>query len=114
MYDKNTDLFIADVRLVFRNCECFNAPGHEATLLAVRASEMFEKAIRDPSNYQTHIRAKTKVRAALAADLFADTCQAKKTTASGGGGGSSLSASATKIPTRPLPRKYAKATCFFL
>ncbi len=88
-YDKNTDLFIADVRLVFRNCECFNAPHHEATQFAVRASEMFEKAIRDPKNFQTHIKTKSK---------------AKKSVPSG----SSLSASGSKISSRPAPRKYTE------
>ncbi len=92
LYEKNTDLFIADVRLVFRNCECFNAPGHEATLLAVRASEMFERAIRDPNNFQSVIKTKQKSKKSLAS--------------SGGGGGGALSSSASKISSRPLSRKY--------
>jgi hypothetical protein len=94
-YDKNTDLFIADVRLVFRNCECFNARGHEATTLAVKASEMFERAIRDPQNYQSIIKTKSKAK--------------KSVTGGGGGGGggsNALSTSASKISTRPAARKY--------
>lgn len=59
LYEHNTDLFIADVRLVFRNAECFNLPVHEASTLAVRASEMFERAIRDPFNYLEIVKSKT-------------------------------------------------------
>ena len=91
LYERNTDLFIADVRLVFRNCECFNGPFHDATTQAVRASEMFEKAIRDPNNFQVHIKTKSK---------------AKKSTG-GGSSSNALSASASKIASRPAPRRYA-------
>lgn len=48
-YNNDTDLFIADVRLVFRNCEMFNPPDIEATKFCHRLSTMFEEAIRDSS-----------------------------------------------------------------
>jgi hypothetical protein len=40
LYNDNTDLFIADVRLVFRNCEIFNPSTHEANLNAFKASDV--------------------------------------------------------------------------
>ena len=48
-YDTDTDQFLADVRLVFRNCEVFNHPDHESVRMARRLSYNFEEAIRDPS-----------------------------------------------------------------
>ncbi len=89
MYNADTDLFIADVRLVFRNCEIFNPRDHEANINAFKASEAFERAIRDPDNYAIHIKGgKSKSKKGPAA--------------------SALSASAASIPLPSSPPQRRK------
>lgn len=63
---RDTDGFIADVRQVFRNCESFNGPVHEATVFALHASRCFEAAIRDPGNARKLIYSNAPPPVALA------------------------------------------------
>merc|ERR1711916_79708 len=50
MYSADTDLFIADVRLVFRNCKCFNGDILEVGQMGNVCSVKFEEWIRNPIN----------------------------------------------------------------
>jgi hypothetical protein len=58
-YRNDTDYFIADVRLVFRNCFTFNGPEVEANRFAKTLEALFEAAIRDPTQIRA-VKTKTK------------------------------------------------------
>ncbi|KAJ6574863.1 Bromodomain-containing protein [Mycena capillaripes] len=43
----NTDEFVADVRLIFKNCLLFNGPEHPISTMAQRLEEVFDKQIKN-------------------------------------------------------------------
>ena len=42
----HADEFIADVRLIFKNCLAFNGPDHPITAMGRRVEEVFDKQIK--------------------------------------------------------------------
>ncbi len=72
-----SDYFIADMRLVFRNAYTFNAPEHEVVVYAKKVETAFEAAIRDPSKIRTQLK-KSTTRQAMTSSGVVRTPTVKK------------------------------------
>lgn len=83
-YATDTDLFIADVRLIFKNAYTFNPPTYDVVLLAQKLEAFFEDLIRNPHK----IDAKAKIRKSSSSIRV-----------SGGGGGSARPSSRKRAAT---------------